>query len=182
MSVCIAIDFETSCPRGDRACSVGMARFVDCREAGVYYTLIRPPSPRVSFTRVHGLTWPMLRDERPFIEVWPEMAEFIRGADFFIAHNARFDQSVLEDACAANGLCLPAMPFLCTLRGSRKALRLSSYSLSSVARYFGIELDHHHAGSDALACGRIYARLREGGLTEAAMRLPAPRPQGGKIA
>ena len=180
MSVCIAIDFETSAYRGDRACAVGMARFVDCREAGVYYSLIRPPSSRVLFSHVHGLTWAVLREARPFAQVWQEAADFVKGADFFIAHNARFDQSVLADSCVANGLAAPDMPFLCTLRGARKALRLPGYGLAAVAAHLGIQLTHHHAGSDALACGKVYARLRQGGLSEASMRLPGANSYGGK--
>lgn len=168
----VAIDFETSAYRGACACAVGMARMENLRVADTYYSLIRPPSSRVYFTDVHGLSWQDLKNERSFAEVWPEMAAFMAGAKYLIAHNARFDSGVLNACCEANGISAPRLPFYCTLRGARKALRLKSYSLSAVSEYFGISLDHHHAASDARACGLIHARLLELGSPEADMRLP----------
>lgn len=38
---------------------------------------------------------------------------------------------------------------------SRKTWELRSNKLPSVCEYLGIELDHHHAGSDAEACALI---------------------------
>lgn len=144
---------------------------------GVFYSLIRPPSSRVRFTHIHGLTWPMLRDAPRFADLWPEMVAFIRGPgassgepDFFVAHNAPFDRKVLHACCARAGLPAPAAPFLCTLKGARRALRLPSHALNAVCAHCGIPLDHHHAESDALAAAALLLHLRATGLGIDAMR------------
>ena len=51
------------------------------------------------------------------------------------------------------------------------SLPLASRALDSVCDYFGIPLDHHHAGSDARACAEIYLRLRGLGVTDGQMKL-----------
>lgn len=170
-AIYVAMDFETSAPKGERACAIGMSRLEGGKITGEYYSLIRPPSSRVWYTRVHGITWRQLRDQRPFAEVWPEIFQFIAGADYLVAHNARFDRNVLSDCCAANTIPMPPQPFLCTLKGSRRSLRLQRYSLDTIAAHLGIPLDHHHAGSDARACCLVLASLLDGGLANSAMLL-----------
>ena len=135
------------------------------------YSLIRPPSSRVLFTHVHGLTWPLLKDAPTFTELWPQLAAFMEGAQALLAHNAGFDRRVLHASCQALGLVQPQLPFLCTLKGARRSLPLASRALDSVCDYFGIPLDHHHAGSDARACAEIYLRLRGLGVTDGQMKL-----------
>ncbi len=166
----IALDFETSGQAADSACSVGMARLEDGRVVDRFYALIRPPSPVIRFTEVHGLTWPMLRDAPTFAELWPELAAFLAGAEWFVAHNASFDRRVLGGCCRAAGIAAPRLPFYCTLKGARRSLSLPSHRLSSVCAHFQIPLQHHHAGSDAEACAEIYLRLRALGVTQAQMK------------
>ena len=95
----------------------------------------------------------------------------MKDADYLIAHNAGFDRRVLRGCCFAAGIDAPATPFLCTVSGSRKGLSLRHNRLNDVCDYLGIELDHHKADSDALACAKIYLHLREKGLTPEQMRL-----------
>lgn len=191
MPLCIAIDFETSDYAPESACAVALVRVIlpeddaagtdhaPGRIDGVLYSLIRPPSSRVRFTHIHGLTWPMLKDAPRFADLWPKMAAFINGStagdsrppDFFVAHNAPFDRRVLHACCARAGLPVPATPFLCTLKGARRALRLPSHALNAVCAHCGIALDHHHAESDALAAAAILLHLRSRGLALDAMRL-----------
>lgn len=167
----VALDFETSGYAAHSACAVGLCRI----EGGVvtdrFYSLIRPPSSRVLFTHVHGLTWPMLKDAPTFTEVWPQLAAFMEGSRAILAHNAGFDRRVLHASCQALGLVQPQLPFLCTLKGARRSLPLASRALDSVCDYFGIPLDHHHAGSDARACAEIYLRLHALGVTDGQMKL-----------
>lgn len=167
----IAVDFETSGRAAGSACAVGMARLEAGRVTDRFYALIRPPSSRVFFTEIHGLTWAMLRDAPPFAALWPEMAAFMAGANWFVAHNAAFDRRVLTACCREAGLPEPRLPFYCTLKGARRCLPLPSHRLSSVCAHFAIPLCHHHAGSDAEACAAIYLRLRELGLEQARMKL-----------
>lgn len=171
----VAIDFETSARGGACACAVGMVRLENRKIVSSYYSLIRPRYRRIRFTDVHGLTWEMLQNERSFKQIWPEMLAFIRGAKYLIAHNARFDRAVLNSNCEAYGIAPPRLGFLCTLAGARKALKLPSYGLKTVSEYFQIALDHHHAGSDATACGLIHSQLQRMNLEDKAMLLPPPK-------
>lgn len=171
----VAIDFETSAASGARACAIGLARMENLELTGTWYSLIRPPSRTVMFTRVHGLTWNDLKNAPTFGEIWPRIAAFLRGAKYLIAHNAAFDSAVLRDCCAAYGLPKPRLPFLCTLRGSRRGLSLASYSLSAVCAHLGVPLNHHHAGSDASACGLVHAHLTRLGVRNEQMLLRAPQ-------
>ncbi|MCR4666025.1 MAG: 3'-5' exoribonuclease [Desulfovibrio sp.] len=168
----VAIDFETSGTDPSFACAVGLTRIEHGRVSGSFETLLRPPSSRVLFTEVHGLTWSNLRSAPSFTDMWDEIARFAAGADFFIAHNASFDRRVLN-ACLCRA-CLPLndLPFLCTLKGARKVLKkLPSRSLAALCQYFCLPLNHHNAGSDANACAEIFLRLKNMGVTFEQMRL-----------
>lgn len=175
MSVTICMDFETADNGADSACAIGMARIEDNRINDVFYSLIRPPRTRMLYTWVHGLTWNDVKDAPDFAALWPEVCTFMTGADHFAAHNAAFDRGVLRACCAASGLSTPAPPFLCTLKGARKALQLPSHKLNVVCEYFDIKLDHHHAGSDATAAANILLRLRALGLDDTLMLLGESR-------
>jgi DNA polymerase-3 subunit epsilon len=171
----VAVDFETAGFEAHSACAVGLARVEDGRVSGDFYSLLRPPSSRVMFTRIHGLTWAMLKDAPTFTEIWPEMLAFFGDAECLLAHNAAFDRRVLESCCRAALLPVPSLPFRCTLKGARRLPPPSgraapSGKLSDVCARFGIALRHHHAGSDAAACAEIYLRLRRLGVTDEQMR------------
>jgi DNA polymerase-3 subunit epsilon len=180
-AVLVAIDFETAGFEAHSACAVGLARIENGRMAGFFYSLLRPPSSRVMFTEIHGLTWAMLKDAPAFAEIWPEMLAFFEGAECLLAHNAAFDRRVLEGCCRAALLPVPVLPFRCTLKGVRGLTALSgragpsgkppSGKLSEVCARFGIALRHHHAGSDAAACAKLYLRLRRLGVMDERMRL-----------
>ena len=172
-AVYVAIDFETADYGKDSACAVGLARIEHGKVVKTGYFLICPPRRSEMFVWVHGLTWPMLRDQPLFFQIWPELELFMRGASFMIAHNASFDRSVLYGCLKAMGLDGAQLvpPFLCTLKGARSALGLRHNRLSDVCAFLGISLNHHHAGSDALAAALVYLRLRELGVSDASMQL-----------
>jgi len=125
--------------------------------------LIRPPRRPFAFSHIHGITWSMVAREPTFAELWPRLARRLEGASFLAAHNAPFDRSVLNACCVAAGLEPPALPFVCTLRLSRRRWSLGSHALPAVCAHLGIGLRHHDAASDAEACARIV--LAAGGPT-----------------
>lgn len=162
----VGIDFETADNKPDSACAVGLVRVCDGIVEDSFYSCIRPPRSKVYFTHIHGFTWNMLKDQPSFAEIWPRMEAFVQGASWLVAHNAPFDRGVLQACCSAAGVRAPAIPFACTLKGARRNLSmLPSRSLSAVCQHFSIELQHHHAGSDAMATAKIFLRLLELGLT-----------------
>lgn len=160
----VALDFETAAISRHSACALGMARIENMEIKETFYTLIRPPSRRIKFTEIHGLTWNDLADAPRFAEIWPRARNFINGAKYLLAHNAGFDRSILQGCCLAFCQSIPRQEFLCTKKGAKKALKLKSNSLASLCAYFDIELDHHNAQSDALGCGQIFINLIKLGL------------------
>ena len=163
----VAIDFETADHGADSACSVGLVR-VEGREIVARETvLIRPPRPRVMFTHVHGITWPMVKDAPVFRDVWLKALPLLEGAQYLAAHNAPFDRGVLRACCLAAGLPVPPLEFVCTVQIARRVWQMKPANLPAVCRRLGIGLIHHDAGSDAEACARIVI---------AATARPAPPP------
>lgn len=165
MAVFVALDFETSGKYAHNACSLGMARFEDGKLAGEFYSLIRPESSRIMFSNIHGLKWKDLKDAPPFPEVWEAAFDFLKDAQYLAAHNAPFDKRILYACSDYHGQAKPEQGFLCTLKGARKALSIDAYNLQAVSDYFGFELNHHQALSDALNCGKILQKLLKMGLT-----------------
>jgi DNA polymerase-3 subunit epsilon len=151
----VAIDFETADPGPDSACAVGLVRVEGSRVVRREKVLIRPPRPRVVFSYIHGITWPMVADAPTFADAWPALAPLLDGAAFLAAHNAAFDRRVLAACCAAAGLSAPGLPFRCTVQIARRTWGLTPNDLPSVCRRLGIGLVHHDPASDAEACARI---------------------------
>jgi DNA polymerase-3 subunit epsilon len=150
-----AIDFETANRFPNSACAIGLVRVERGRIVRRAYHLVRPPFRTFEFTHIHHIDWPQVRSAPTFAELWPTVAPFFAGIDFVAAHNAPFDAGVLRETCAWYGLASPTVEFRCTVRLARATWDLYPTKLSDVARFLGLELDHHHAGSDAEACARI---------------------------
>ena len=74
-----------------------------------------------------------------------------------VAHNAQFDMSVLAKCLRAYGLFWQErVDYACTCQMSRRLLpQLPNHRLDTLCRSLGLSLDHHRAGSDSEACGRI---------------------------
>ena len=155
----VAIDFETANYDMRSACSIGAAIVERGRIVKTVSALIRPPSvcgrfePR--FTAIHGITADDVRGARPFEDIWPDLFPLF-DKTILVAHNMRFDRSVLLHLIAHYGLRPPESTSLCSLGVARRAWPgLASHSLSAVATHLEIELDHHNAESDAAASAAI---------------------------
>ena len=170
----VAIDFETADPLPDSACAVALVRVEGGEIRDRFQSLIQPPRPEVHFTHIHGLRWEDLADQPTFAAIWPAMRDFLEGAAFLAAHNARFDQGVLEACCRAAGVEPPGIPFVCTVRLARATWGLFPTRLPDVCRFLGIPLRHHQALSDAEACARIVLAAGREAPPELELRLPPP--------
>lgn len=159
----VAIDFETADNGSDSACAVALVVVRDGRVHHTIARLIRPPRRRMMFTHIHGIRWDDVADQPDFAGVWPDLAEAVAGADFLAAHNAPFDRRVLEGCCAAYGLALPPKPFLCTVQLAREVWNIRPTKLPDVCGYLGLQLNHHDALSDSMACANIVlAAVKQG--------------------
>jgi len=152
----LAIDFETADNGADSACAIGMVRVENNNIVKTDVKLIRPPRERMMFTHIHGLSWNDVKNSPSFGDLWPEIAPLFDGVDFLVAHNAPFDRRVLQACWQAYGISPLALPFKCTVNIARNVLQIKPANLANVCQTLDIELNHHEALSDALACAKIY--------------------------
>lgn len=153
----LAIDFETANESRTSACALGVAWIEDGRVVATEEHLIRPPDMRFlpMNTAIHGIRPEDVADAPEFPELWRDLAPRVEGA-LVLAHNASFDLSVLRHTLAGYGLAHPCCAYLCTVIVARRAWPgLARHRLDVLAEHLGLTLDHHRAGSDAEACGRI---------------------------
>lgn len=155
MTTFVALDFETADRYRDSACAIGLVRVEQGQVVNKVHYLIRPPRRLFEFTHIHGISWQQVANEPDFAELWPAIAAMLTGADFFVAHNASFDRSVLQTCCRAYGIAPPVPDFVCTVKLARQAWNIRPTKLPNVCDYLGIPLNHHNALSDAEACAQI---------------------------
>jgi DNA polymerase-3 subunit epsilon len=174
----VAIDFETANSARASACAVAVVR-VEPRGGkavvtGRWSTLLRPAplhfDPRNS--RIHGIHRRDVVDAPAFWQAYPQLFQWMVGAGFVVAHNAPFDRSVLAACCQHMGVMPPNLPWLCTVKLSRKLFGKGCARLPEVADRFGLPLDHHDPASDALACAGVLMGIaeRRGDLVSEALR------------
>ncbi|WP_017298694.1 3'-5' exonuclease [Nodosilinea nodulosa] len=155
MTTFVALDFETADRYRDSACAIGLVRVEQGQVVDKAHYLIRPPRRQFEFTHIHGITWPQVASQPSFAELWPQLAAMLAGANFFAAHNASFDRSVLHACCKAASILPPAPEFVCTVKLARQTWNIRPTKLPNVCDYLGIPLNHHDALSDAEACAQI---------------------------
>jgi DNA polymerase-3 subunit epsilon len=159
----VAIDFETADYAADSACALGIVVIENGKIAKKGYRLIRPPRNRFVFSYIHGISWGDVKREATFSEVWDSFSDILRGANYFLAHNAPFDRRVLSACLATATEQPPSIPFICTVRVARSHWNFRPAGLSHVCAQLGIPLKHHDAASDAHACASIAVRaMKEG--------------------
>ncbi len=159
----VAIDFEIANARRDSACAVGLAACSGGRVVRSGSYLIRPPGRRFTFTGIHGLGWEDVREAPSFGGLWPTLRGWLGPAKCIAAHNAEFDRRVLTACCARHRIRPPRKRFVCTVELARRQWGLDSARLPDVCRRLDIALQHHDAGSDALACARIVLAAQAAG-------------------
>lgn len=153
----LAIDFETANEARSSPCALGLAWIKQGEIVRSEYRLIRPREARFSpgNIRVHGLTARDVAQAPEFPDVLAEFVDDLRNG-VIAAHNAAFDVAVLLQTCWLYGIAPPNVQAVCTLQVARAVWpELPSHRLDVVARHIGHDFAHHHAGEDAVACGRI---------------------------
>ena len=154
----VTIDFETANYSRTSACSVGLVKYVDGNATDAFYSLIRPPKLffRRDFTEIHGLTANDVKDAPTFADLWDSSIKPFIGDFPLAAHNASFDMGVLWAVLEWYDLEIPKLSYFCTCSLSRRIwLDLKSYSLTKLAKNFGIIYNAHNALDDAKTCGKL---------------------------
>jgi DNA polymerase-3 subunit epsilon len=153
-----AIDFETANGQRNSACQLGIAVINAGKVVMRKSWLIKPPSEYFTFSYLHGITYASVQHEPTFRELWPEIQPYIEHK-IIAAHNACFDTGVLIATLKTYQLPIPRFHVIDSLQVARKTWPgLSNHKLSTVANYLQVKLQHHDAGSDAVACAAIICR------------------------
>ena len=176
----IAFDFETSgLPKGRkpvtqetlgqydtcRAVSLSAARFSSKgRLVDTFDAMILPTDFTISpgSIAIHGITEEMAKSRgRPFVQVFTDFMTFIGPrTKTMVAHNAKFDTSVLRSEMLRHGIDLSLtddLNFRCTLELYRERF-LKPIRLGVLYEdIFGEQFENaHNSLADCIACGRVY--------------------------
>ena len=160
----IAFDVETPNHLNHRMSAIGIAVIENGAVTEEFYSLVDPETEFDYFNTVlTGIDEDAVRDAPTFPELWPEI-EPLLGSGILVAHNAGFDMSVLKRCLQHYEIdWKKSAPYLCTVTMGRRLLPGMSHKLDALSAYYGIALDHHHAGSDSRACAEILLRYLRGG-------------------
>ncbi len=160
-----AIDFETANQSLASVCAVGISTFEDGVIDDTFYSLIKPEENVSSFSywnmKVHGIKPSDVEDAPSYRQVFEQMEPYFYG-HIVCAHNANFDMTCIKKAC--ENCCIPSPHFryFDTVQLARKLFpELGHHRLDDVCKHLDIELNHHHAGSDAYACLMIVVKAME---------------------
>ena len=165
MQLFAAIDFETASSERNAACAIGYVIFNKTSIIKQKSYLIKPPKPEVKFTEIHGLTWDMLKKEKTFDKVWRLVSDELSRVDFFFAHNAPFDRSVLHSCCHYYNIEIPPQEFFDTVKIARSYWDFENNKLNTVCKNLRILLNHHDALSDTKGCALIAMEAFKKGMT-----------------
>ena len=162
----VAFDVETPNAHNDRISAIGITVIEDGEIAEEFYSLVNPETRFDLFNiQLTGITPVAVENEPTFPELWKKIEPLMSGG-ILVAHNAPFDLSVLARCLRAYNIPWQTrVKYACTVRMSRQMHpEAENHRLNTMCNCFGIELDHHHAGSDSHACGEILRRYLDEGI------------------
>lgn len=158
----IAIDFETATAKRSSICEVGICVVRDGQVIETKFWLVHPEGNTYHYwnTKVHGIRTEDTATAPCFPEVWAEIEQtYLSEYSTFVAHNAPFDRSCLEQTASLYGITLRTIDWDCSLSIARQLYDFGSNSLAFLCDQLSIERGtHHRAGNDAEMCARLYLR------------------------
>ncbi|MGE0201461.1 MAG: PolC-type DNA polymerase III [Candidatus Melainabacteria bacterium] len=162
--VLIILDTETTGldHKSEKLIEVAAVRLEKGEITETFTSLINPKKDiRHSSYLVHGIPQEVVDQAPPVEEVLPAFLEFV-GDCTYVAHNALFDYSFINEACKSTLGHRFANPRIDTFEMYRSVFPdETSHGLSSMLAKFGFESDvKHRALDDAMCLARCYPRLR----------------------
>lgn len=113
--------------------------------------------------KIHGITKEKVKNEPTFPLIWKQIEKYFTNA-IIIGHNvAGADLDALIKALKRYNLDIPEFYYICTLELAREyvpAYEVSDYSMSTLCKYFGVDIDSEHdAFDDACACADLFKAI-----------------------
>ena len=158
----VFVDVETANWSNDRICAIGMI-LVQNGEATGYYSLIDPQT-YITFTYIHGITNEDVKGAPTIEEFWQVMSPKIPEKFVFVAHNYRFDLTVMKKDLGRFGIEFAPTEILDTMWVARDILyrfhtQRGDLRLNTLAEALGVSLNHHNAASDIAATKEVLEKL-----------------------
>lgn len=160
----VAVDFETANRQRTTPCSLGITVVKDSIIVSTKELLINPEIPSNQWdsgnTGIHGISYEDVQSSPNFPTVYKEILKPLNVP--LVAHNMRFDGSVLDQCCDSYGLPRINLPRYCTYElAKEKFPQLPSHSLDYMisALNLPVKLRHHHSGSDSEAAAALMISL-----------------------
>jgi len=157
---CVDFEITRDGQRSLHIIEIGAIRLDDafrpCRE---FSCLVRPPC-RIDpiDARVTGLSDQDLALAEPPSSAFPRLLSFIGNA-VVLAHNAKYDKTVVEVTCDRLSLAAPNWSYIDTLKLARRFITARSYSLSHLVAEIGISYEKHRALSDCVAAAALFQHI-----------------------
>ena len=145
-----AIDFETAQGARHSICQVGLVRVVNGEIIQTKNILVKPPNNYYFEINIdiHGITPRMTAKAPTFNKIWKEIEPFISNQNV-VAHNGAFDFNCLARTLEHYNIKMPDFTKHCTYKIFGEALHIC-------CRKYKIQLNHHEALSDAMACAKLF--------------------------
>jgi DNA polymerase-3 subunit epsilon len=160
----VVVDLETTggSPIASRITEIGAVRVTGGEREGTFQSLVDPGEPIPPYiAHLTGIDDRLVGGEPPIEAVLPAFLEFARGA-VFVAHNARFDFTFLNENL--HRLDYPPLegPPVCTAKLARRVVwpDVPNVRLRTLAEYFRTRSRPiHRAFDDAMACAEVLEAL-----------------------
>ena len=153
----IVFDVETPNSHNDRMSAIGITVIEGDAIVDSFYSLVNPETHFDDFNiKLTNIMPDMVADKPNFRELWQQI-EPMMNSGLLVAHNARFDMSVLAKCLLAYAIQWhPYAYYTCTCEMGRACYpELDHHKLNTLCEYLNIELDHHDAGSDSAAAAML---------------------------
>lgn len=197
----VALDTETTgksddgTPGDHRIIEIGCVEIIDRKITGREFQVYLNPEREIDeeASKVHGMTWEMLKDKPKFKDICPQFIDFIRGSELLI-HNAKFDTSFMDKEFSLLGLHETTKDMATVTDTINLAKQLHpnhQVSLDNLCNLFDISNKHrvqHGALLDAQLLAEVYLAMT-GGQTDLELTVDQStgnlnkwkRPQGFKL-
>ena len=156
----VVVDLETTggSPKDSRITEIGAVLVTGGERIGTFQALVNPEEPIPPFiSHLTGIDDFLVREEPPVEAILPAFLEFAHGA-VFVAHNARFDFSFLNENLGRLDYPLLEGPPVCTAKLAKRVVwpDVPNVRLHTLAQYFRTRVKPtHRALEDAMACAEV---------------------------
>lgn len=157
------VDVETPNLKNNSICSIAVIHVINQEVVFCKEYLVNPMSDFNDVNiEIHHITPKMVETAPTFNIVWDEIVDYFTTG-VLLAHNARFDLSVIAKTLIYYDIPVPDMSYICTMEKAKRHFtkdRFGGYGLAALCDGIEIELaDHHNALCDTAACKAIFEWL-----------------------